>query len=180
MKKALILLAFGFLSCVPLFGSEAATGENSPRVSVKPLKADIVLLAIPIRARGIVAGGTVNALEKPAAEMPPAWTAVVFQVERILSGDFKIPKREEVSLWSQVKDAADDKNILKILAMDFDKPDEDGTNKEWLSMAVADPYALFGIREGEEPASRQRYKLSLARVHRDPDSYVLVKSEKLS
>jgi len=43
---------------------------------------------------------------------------------------------------------------------------------------VADPYTAFGIREGEDPAKRQRYKLSLARVHKDPDSYVLVKSEK--
>jgi hypothetical protein len=46
-------------------------------------------------------------------------------------------------------------------------------------MAVADSYASFGIREGEEPAGHQRYKLFLARVHKDPDSYILVKSEKI-
>jgi hypothetical protein len=62
--------------------------------------------------------------------------------------------------------------------MDFEKPSGDGTNKGWLSMAVIDPYASFGIREGEEPVTRQRYKLSLARVHKNPDSFVLVKSEK--
>ena len=111
--------------------------------------------------------------------MPPVWTAVIFRVERILKGDLKIPKSQEISLLSQMKDAADDKNILKLLTMDFEKPPEDGTDKGWLSMAVVDSYATFGIREGEDPATRQRYKLSLARVHKNPDSYVLVKSEKM-
>jgi len=78
-----------------------------------------------------------------------------------------------------MKDAAEDKNLLKLLTMDFEKPAEDGDDKEWLSIAVIDPYASFGVREGEPPASRQRYKLSLAQVHKDPDSFILVKSEKL-
>jgi len=178
MKKVLILLGF-WLLCVPLFAAETSIGETIARAETKPLKTDIELIAIPIRARSIKAGGTIDALEKPAAEMPPVWTAVIFRVERIRKGDFKIPKNQEISLWSQMKDAADDKNILKILAMDFEKPDENGTDKGWLSMAVADPYTAFGIREGEDPATRQRYKLSLARVHKEPDSYVLVKSEKM-
>ena len=139
-----------------------------------------MLIAVPIRAKSILVGGTVNALEKPASEMPAAWTSVIFQVEKILSGDFKVPKSQELTLWSQMKDTADDKNLLKLVTMDFKKPDEEGTDKGWLSMAVIDPHASFGIREGEEPVVRQRYKLSLARVHRDPDSFVLVKSEKLS
>jgi hypothetical protein len=151
-----------------------------PAKSEKTLKTDVVLTAVPIRARGILAGGTVNVLEKPATEMPPVWTAVVFRAERVLSGNFKLPKNQEISLWDQMKGAAGDKNFLKLLTMDFERPPEDGTDKGWLSMAVIDPYASFGVREGEEPASRERYKLSLARVHKNPDSYVLVKSEKLS
>ena len=143
------------------------------------LKPDVVLVAIPIRAKSILSGGTINALEKPAQEMPAAWTSVVFRVEKILRGEFKLPKGQELSLWDNMKDAADDKNVLKLLTMDFEKPDEGGTDKGWISMAVSDPYASFGIREGEAPVMRQRFKLSLARVHEDPDSFVLVKSEKL-
>jgi hypothetical protein len=178
MKKVMILLGF-CLFCVPLFAADKSIGAIIAKVQTKPLKADVELIAIPIRAKSIMAGGTVNALEKPAGEMPPVWTAVVFRVERIVDGDLKIPQKEEISLWSQMKDSAEEKNILKLLLMDFEKPDEKGTDKEWLSMAVADPYTTFGIREGEDPAARQRYKLSLARVHKDPDSYVLVKSEKM-
>lgn len=179
MRKIFIFLfLFGALSPgIPARASEAPAKATPPaRTS---LKADVTLIAVPVRARGILAGGTVSALEKPASEMPPSWTAVIFQVERILKGEFKIPKKQEISLWNQMKDAAEDKNILKLLAMDFEKPDENGTDQKWLSMAVIDPYASFGIREGEEPIGQQRYKLSLARVHSDPNSYVLVKSEKL-
>ena len=164
--------------CLPLSVAAATEGEVATPAA-RPLKADIQLIVVPIRAKSILAGGTVNALEKPASEMPPVWTTVLFRVERILSGDFKVPKNQEISLWSQMKDAADDKNFFKILTMDFARSPEDGTDKGWLSMAVIDPYASFGIREGEEPAARQRYKLSLARVRRDPESFVLVKSEKL-
>jgi hypothetical protein len=61
--------------------------------------------------------------------------------------------------------------------MDFERPSEGGTAKECFSMAVSDPATLFGIKEGET-APKQRYKLSLARIHKDPDSYILIKSEK--
>ncbi len=178
MKKVLILLGF-WLLCSPLYAAETVVAEKPPPIAVKPLKVDVALIAIPIRARSIKAGGTIEVLEKAPADMPPVWTAVIFRVERILKGDLKIPKSQEISLLSQMKDAADDKNILKLLTMDFEKPPEDGTDKGWLSMAVVDSYATFGIREGEDPATRQRYKLSLARVHKNPDSYVLVKSEKM-
>jgi hypothetical protein len=179
VKTVLFLLGFGFLCACPLFVSETMAVENPFGVAIKPLKTDVTLIAVPVRARSIKARGTINALEKPAAEMPPVWTAVVFRVERIVSGDFKVPKGQEVTLLDQMKDAAGDKKFLKLLTMDFERPPEDGADKGWLSMAVADSYASFGIREGEEPAGHQRYKLFLARVHKDPDSYILVKSEKI-
>jgi len=178
--KRLLLISLFFCFLLPSPSLKAGTGARDlSSARRKPLKNDIVLIAIPIRARSILAGGTINALEKPAEEMPPAWTSVIFRVERVLSGDFKVPKNQEISLWNQMKDAAEDKKILKLLTMDFEKPDEGGTDKGWLSMAVADPEASFGIREGETPTERSRYKLSLAQVHKEPDSYVLVKSEKL-
>ncbi len=179
MKNVFLFLFLMTFVCpgVPL-RAEGTSLKASPAQS-KPLKADVVLIAVPMRARSILAGGTVSALEKPASEMPPAWTAVVFRVGRVLKGEFKIPKNQEISLWDQMKDAAEDKDLLKILAMDFERPDESGTDQTWLSLAVIDPYTSFGVREGEDATERQRYKLSLARVHKDPDSYVLVKSEKL-
>lgn len=178
MRSVLISLGMIFLCVSSLRAEETAMDKVTARVSSEALKADVKLLAIPVRAKSILAKGTINALEKPASEMPPVWTAVIFRVERVLRGTFKTPKEQELTLMDQMKEAADDKKILKLLTMDFEKPPEEGTDKGWLSMAVVDPYVSFGIREGETPIALQRYKLSLARVHKDPESYVLVKSEK--
>ncbi len=179
MRTVLFFLGMISLCSGPLYARETAMDKIAAAVASKPLKADVTLVAVPIRARSIKARGTINALEKPAAEMPPVWTAVVFRVERITRGEFKTPKDQEIGLMDQMKEAAGDKQVLKLLTMDFERPPEGGADKGWLSMAVADPYATFGIKEGEEPAALQRYKLFLAHVHKDPDSYVLVKSEKL-
>ncbi len=175
---------YGLLGVCFFLGASLVFAAETPDLKQPPakfsaLKTDVVMIAVPIRARGIMAGGTINALEKPASEMPPVWTSVLFRVERVVEGEFKIPPSQEFSLWGQMKDAAGEKNILKLLTMDFEKPDDEGTDKGWLSMAVIDPESSFGIREGEAPSVRQRYQLSLARVHRDPDSYVLLGSKKL-
>ncbi len=179
MRRYFFLISVVFLCAVPLCAGETAIDKVAAGGRSKPLKANVTLIAVPVRAKSIKARGTINALEKPASEMPPAWTAVVFRVERVVRGEFKTPKDQEITLMDQMKDAAGDKNFLKLLTMDFERPPEDGTDKGWLSMAVVDPYASFGIRENEMASVRKRYKLFLARVHKDPDSYVLVKSEKL-
>ena len=169
MKKLPIYFCWMILSAGLVF---AGTGSE------KSFKTDVILDVVPIKARSILAGRAVDALEKPPAEMPAAWTAVVFRIERVLSGDFETVIVKEPSLRDQMKKAAEEKQFWKFLIMDFKKNDEEGTPKGWLTMAVVDPHASFGIREGEAP-SRQHYKISLARVHKDPASYVLVKSEKL-
>lgn len=169
MKHTLVLVSF-LLLAPSLFAAETTT--------VKPFKTDVILEVVPIKARSILAGGTVDALEKPPAEMPPVWTAVVFRIEKVLMGDFEKVVIEEPSLTDQMKKAVKEKEFWKFLIMDFERTDEEGTPKEWFTMAVSDPSTSFGIREGKE-TSRKHYKISLARVHKNPDSYVLIKSEKI-
>ena len=144
--------------------------------SNKPLKANIVLDVTPVRVKPLKQGKTVDALERSPEEMGSAAMVVVFRINRVLRGDLKPVKVNELSTWDQAKDAADDKNILKLITMDFKRPEE-AIPKEWFSMIVSDPVASFGIKEGEE-TSKQRYRISLARVHKNPDSYLLIKSEK--
>jgi hypothetical protein len=95
-----------------------------------------------------------------------------------LRGELATVQVKELSLWDQAKDAVDEKNILKLVTMDFHKPEEENAERQSFSMLVQDPYASFGIKEGEEPP-KQRYRISLARVHKKPDSYLLVKKEPL-
>lgn len=137
----------------------------------------MVLDVTPIRVHPLKAGKTVDALEKPPEEISPSAKVVIFRINRVLRGNLKPVKINELSLWNQAKDATEDKNILKLVTMDFKKPEE-AIPKEWFSMIVTDPAVSFGIREDEE-TPKQRYRLSLARVHKNPDSYVLIKNENL-
>jgi len=167
-----------FLLIVGLVFLNIASGLAETAV-VKSLQTDLVLEVVPIKVRSILAGGKVDALEKPPSEMPPVWTAVVFRINQVLMGSFKNIIIEEPPLREQMKTAMKEKKIWKFLTMDFKKTDEEGIPQKWLTLAVADPYASFGMKEGD-PSPRQRYKLYLSLVHKDPDSYVLVKSEKIA
>lgn len=174
-----------FLVCFLVFGfafpniSLATKTASSATLSAanKPLKADVVLDVTPIRVKPLKEGKGVDALEKSPEEVGPSAMIVIFRINRVLRGELAPLKTKELSLWEQAKEAADDKNILKLVTMDFHRPEEEGLEKKLFSMVVVDPYASFGIRESEEPP-KQRYKISLARVHKDPDSYLLIKSEK--
>lgn len=172
MKKVFFfLLVFGLF--LPSFTLKAA---ETP-AQKKPLKVDVVLNVTPLRVKPLKDSKGMDALEKPPEEMGSSARVVVFRINRVLRGELKTVKPKQLSLWDQAKDAADDKNILKLVTMDFKRPEEE-IQKESFSMVVVDPYASFGIKEGEE-SPKQRYRISLARVHKNPDSYLLVKNEKI-
>ena len=147
-------------------------------VPPKPLKVNVVLDVTPICVKALKAGKAVDALEKLPEALGPSARVVVFRINRVLRGELSKLKNRELSLWDQAQDAASEKNILKLVTMDFHRPAEEGIDRTSFSMIVQDPDASFGIREGDE-SSQQRYRISLARVHKNPDSYVLVKNEKL-
>jgi len=174
MKNFFIAWVVFWLLC-PSISLHAETAPSSIRS--KPLKANVVLDVTPIRVKPLKEGKGVDALEKPPEEMGPSAMIVVFRINRVLRGELATMKPLNLSLLDQAKDAANDKNILKLVTMDFKRPEEE-IQKESFSMVVRDPYASFGIREGEE-SSKERYKISLARVRRSPDSYLLVKRESL-
>ena len=177
MKRFLVFLfILGSFHPRIVLSNETAPLAGTPAPQ-KSLKADVVLDVIPIRIKPLKEGKGVDALEKLPEEMGPSAMIVVFRVHRVLRGELQAIKANELSLWDQAKDAAGDKNILKLVTMDFHRPEEESP-KESFSMVVTDPYASFGIKDGEE-LPKQHYRISLARVHKKPDSYLLVKSEKI-
>jgi len=62
--------------------------------------------------------------------------------------------------------------------MDFYRSVEADTDRKPLSMTALDPCLSFGIREGDE-SPKQHYKISLALIRKNHDSYVLIKNERL-
>ena len=143
----------------------------------KKLKADVVLFAVPIKVKALDAGTPVDALEASPETMGPTSKAVLFRIERIIRGNFKPLPGRVPSVWDQAKSAAGEKSFLKLVTMDFERPNEEGTPKVCFSMAVSNPSASFGIKDGAA-LPKQRYKISLTRIHKDPDSYILIKMEK--
>lgn len=177
MKNNFIpLFAFSIL-CLSVSIEADAASTAVPPVPGKNLKVNVVLDVEPIRVKPLKAWKSVDALEKLPEEMGAASKVVVFRINRVLRGELKTVKEPSLSLWDQTKDAVGEKNVLKLMTMDFHKPEEDQP-KEWFSMVVADPYVSFGIKENEDPP-KQRYKISLARVQKNPESFILVKSQKL-
>ncbi len=166
MRAAAVLLIAGFLT---VSGSAFSAPGTKPR-------ADVVLLASPISVRPAHAGRTVDALEKPAEEMGADWKVVVFRVERVLKRNYKTLAVQDPSLWSQVKDAADDRNILKLVTMDFDKPSDELQEKNTLSIAVTDSEAVFGITE-QALSEKRLFKIGLAQVQEQPKNYIMISSE---
>ena len=177
MRKVFILLVALAILYPPTFLKAETVSPGVSATPGKPLNVNVVLDVTPIRAKPLKAWKSVDALEKLPEEMGPASMVVIFRINRVVRGELKKVKMPSLSLWDQAKDAADDKNILKLATMDFKKPEED-QEKEWFSMIVVDPYASFGIKENEE-SPKQRYKISLARVQKNPESFILVKSEKI-
>ena len=174
MRKIFIFVFLLGFVC-PTTSLIATTVSSDPS---KPLKANVVLDATPIRVKPLKASKGVDALEKSPEEMGPSARVVVFRINRVLRGELAPIQMNELSLMDQAKDAAGDKDFLKLVTMDFKRPEGESAEKRSFSMVVADPTTSFGIKEGEE-SSKQRYRLSLARVHKKPDSYVLIKSEKI-
>ena len=161
---------FVLLACHSLHAEPGSAPE-------KKLKADVVLFATPIKVKALDAATPVEVLETSPENMGKASKAVLFRIDRVVRGNFKTITVPDPSVWEQAKNAAGDKSFLKLVTMDFERPSEGGTPKECFTMAVSDPLNSFGIKEGEAP-SKQRYRISLARIHKDPDSYILVQSEK--
>ena len=134
---------------------------------------DVVVLASPIRVKELQPKAVVDAIENPEhAEEPKA--LVLFKIDRILRGTLPKTKLGGPSKWEQAKEAVQDKSYFKLLGSDY-TDSERIIDKEWLSVAVADPAKTFAISSWENPGGKQ-YQIRLRPVPGKTGSYVMVES----
>ncbi len=107
-------------------------------------------------------------------EKTPGRYKVLFHIDKVVKGEFSKSKLGGPSALEQAKDAAKNKEILKLLTLDFSNP-EDEVDKELLSVAVYDPETSFGINASDSP-SKTKHKLYLKRMDEDADSFILIYS----
>ncbi|MBN1688563.1 MAG: hypothetical protein JW893_05645 [Candidatus Omnitrophica bacterium] len=138
-------------------------------------KVDVVAKVIPLQVKHLSSQTPFDVMEKALLEKGWGGAVVLFEIEDVLKGEFDKVKVGGPSKMAQIREAAGNKNILALLTLDFDDPDEE-VKKRWLTIAVEDPRETFGIENWEEP-KRQSLMVYLSRLPEDRDSFILVRSE---
>ncbi|MDD5217859.1 MAG: hypothetical protein PHN49_08855 [Candidatus Omnitrophica bacterium] len=167
VRAMVVFLSVGILFPVLL------RAEDNPR----PLKknADVVLDATPFLVKPFEIKSVVDAIEGEPEKAGIPKAVVEFKINRVLKGDFTKVKTGGPSRFAQAQDAAQKHQFLKIATLDFSNPDRE-VEKEWMSIAVRDPMASFGISDWENPA-KGRFKVYLKRLPDDPASYIMIGSQ---
>lgn len=155
MRQSLAAL-FIFLVTVSCAASGSGTGRIPPLSEY-----DTSFIGRPFKAFPLEAGSGADAIEKTGEEV--RYNAIVLvSVERLLKGNLSVQAAPVPSKIDQTKDAFQKRQFLKVLTMDFDKPDE-AREKPWLSIAVMNSRRTFGLAPGEEKEGR-RYRIYLRSV----------------
>ncbi|HTL47830.1 MAG TPA: hypothetical protein VL688_07180 [Verrucomicrobiae bacterium] len=163
MKNSFRVFAVGLL--LPFLCSCAHGGQGRAY--------DAVLRVTPIRVKPIEKGASIDAIEQKLENEGWPTAVVVFRVDKVVSGEFNKVKVRNASRWDQAREAGKNKNILKILTLDFDKPEEI-QDQEWISVAVTNPIESFGIHSWEQPEKKSG-RIYLKRVPEQPGTFVMVK-----
>jgi len=165
MKRAGLILILAGLSLTGFSGclsSRHAAGK------------DVVLLVTPLRVKPIEAGASLDAIEGMTPETLWPTAVAVFKVDRVLKGQFNRTRAGGPSEWQQLADHAKKKNVLGLLTLDTQDPDE-MHDQEWVSVAVHNPFLAFGIREEDWMSPPEKKgKLYLKRVGETAGSFELV------
>lgn len=138
---------------------------------------DTAVLATPITLKPMTGRVTVDAVEQDPAKAANAQAVLVFKIDRVLQGELPSMKAGGPSKVDQVQQAYRDKEYLRLFTMDFEDPDRQ-IPKEWISVAVEDPAAAFGIQPGEnldEPL--RQYRIYLKKLKGKERGFVFVRGE---
>lgn len=138
---------------------------------------DTALLATPITLKPLTGPVTVDAVEQDAAKAANAQAVLVFKIDRVLQGEMPSVKAGGPSKVDQAQQAYRDKEYLRLLTMDFEDPERE-IPKEWISVAVEDPAAAFGIQPGENlDGTLRQYRIYLKKEKGKGRSFVFVRAK---
>jgi len=176
-KKRRFLMAGGLIILLGLFSLPSISlgaDESVSAVNAKDLykQADVVLDVIPLKVRPISRGSSVDVIENDVSRLPFVEAVVSFKLKRVLKGNWIKEKLGGPSRFAQMQTAAKNRNVFKMIGLDFTDPEEE-VLKEWLSVAVEDPGKVFGINNWESPGSK-RLKLYLKRQPENNNSFIMI------
>lgn len=141
-------------------------------------RADVILEVSPIGVSSLSGSSSVDVLGQDPQSFDEKAAVVQFKIEQVKKGEFTKVKAGGPSKFEQAKQAAKEGQVLKLLTLDFENP-EDVSEKPWVTVAVANPFESFKILNWDNPG-KQRYRLYLKREEARADSYRLLQSEKIA
>ena len=165
LVAAFFILAVVFSSCAQVSGKRTLFSSGDY---------DVVLEATPFKVKGVTSESVVDAVEEGLNEVGFDSAVVLFEINKVLVGEFTQVRAGGASRLQQMKDAAHDGDFWKIIKSDFTDPNE-LTEQKWISVAVRDPKKTFGFESWGTPTEK-RYKLYLKHIPEQLNSYMLVKS----
>jgi len=169
------LLVFSGIALSSCAGHESVTAESVGR-EYAPEDYDVVLSAVPFKVTKINQNSVVDAVEDGAQRPGVAEAVVLFEIERVIRGEFTKVRAGGPTKIEQARQAVQKKDLLQVLTLDFSDPDEE-YEKPWVSVAVSDPDDSFGIEDWDNPEGKL-CRLYLKRLPDRDASYVMVRSEK--
>lgn len=134
---------------------------------------DVSFVGTPISAHKLMPGEAVDAITKgvePYSDMD----VVVFQINRVMIGEFPKIKRGGPSRFDQAQEALQEKRILDVVGLNFKDPNQE-MDRETIRIAVEDAGQSFGITVGE-PMQYFQHKIYLKQMSKKSKTYYFVKS----
>ncbi|MBP9865453.1 MAG: hypothetical protein KBC91_03510 [Candidatus Omnitrophica bacterium] len=153
-----------------LTASESSVPAPNPKALFK--QADVVLEVIPLRARPIERGVSVDAVESDPARLALAEAVVSFKIRRVLKGEWLKDRVGGPTRLEQLEKAVRKKDYTKILTLNLSDPNL-VVAREWLSIAVEDPGKTFGIERWDSP-DPTRLKVYFKRQAENKNSFVMI------
>lgn len=167
----LLVLGFILLACPAAQALEA--GDGIP--VYKESEFDLGVDAVAVRVKSLGSKTVIDAVENDPESRAHPQAVVSFRILRVFRGELGTMTVGGPSKYEQMKEAAQEREILKLVTLDFENPEEE-VEQEWLKIAVRSPMETFGIREWDNPGGKE-IKLYLKRLPERPDSYILVRAK---
>jgi len=146
--------------------------ESAPNPKALFKQADVVLEVIPLRARPIERGVSVDAVESAPERLALAEAVVSFKIRRVLKGEWLKDRVGGPTRLEQLEKAVRKKDYTKILTLNLSDPNQ-VVAREWLSIAVEDPGKTFGIERWDSP-DPTRLKVYFKRQAENKNSFVMI------
>lgn len=133
---------------------------------------DTLFSARLIRIKDFQPDMAVDVIEEDPTRVQFISAVGVFRIERVLKGEMPMVRAGGPSRADQLKEAAEDRNLLSLLTLDVQDPDA-LIEKPWLSLAVGSATRTFDVTDREN-LPQARYYLFLNTLSERPGSFQLV------